>query len=66
MFVGHIGVGLAACFGMWAGNIDRLAFYMPPQVLVVTAVAVLAMVSLSGLLCIRRVLVLEPAMVFQD
>jgi len=61
-----IGVGLAACFGMWAGNIDRLAFYMPPQVLVVTAVAVLAMVSLSGLLCIRRVLVLEPAMVFQD
>jgi len=61
-----IGVGLAALFGMATRDVDNLAFFMPWHVLAVTAVAVVAMVVLSSLLSIRRVLVLEPVLVFQD
>ena len=42
-----------------------MSFYLPWQVLTLTGGAVLIMVFLSSLICIRRVLVLEPAAVFQ-
>ncbi|MCH5372761.1 MAG: ABC transporter permease, partial [Planctomycetes bacterium] len=60
-----IGVGMAAVFGRAVQNASKLAFFMPWQVLVGTGIAVLLIVLGSSLLSIRRVLVLEPAMVFK-
>ena len=60
-----LGVGLAALFGKLTTSADRLAFFMPWQVLLVTGVAVMLITVLSSLLSIRRVLVLEPAIVFR-
>jgi putative ABC transport system permease protein len=60
-----VGVGLAAVFGELAGHSDQLAFFMPWQLLVGTAGAVGVIVLLSSLVCIRKVLVLEPAVVFR-
>ena len=61
-----LGVGLATLFGIVAQRfMPLLAFFLPWQVLASTAVAVLLIVLLSSLLSIRRVLVLEPAAVFQ-
>ena len=65
-FVGYgFGVGAAGVFGEITRNSGKMAFFMPWQVLVGTGVAVLLIVVLASLLCIRRVLVLEPAVVFQ-
>lgn len=61
-----LGVGGAALFGAWAKNSPRLAFYMPWGVLVGTGVAILLMVLLASLLSVRRVLVLDPSVVFQS
>ena len=41
------------------------AFYMPWHVPALTALAVLVIIALSSLISIRRVLVLEPAIVFR-
>jgi putative ABC transport system permease protein len=60
-----IGVGLAALFGLSTRGLVRLAFYMPWQVLAITAAAVFAIVLLASLLSIRRVLVVDPAIVFR-
>jgi putative ABC transport system permease protein len=60
-----LGVGLAAVFGELVPRFTRLAFYMPWQVLVITAGAVAIIVTLSSLLSVRKVLVLEPAEVFR-
>jgi putative ABC transport system permease protein len=65
-----IGVGLAVLFGVVSGHFSRqrgleMAFFMPWQILALTAVAVLLIVGLSSLVSIRRVLVLEPAIVFR-
>ena len=60
-----LGVGLAAVFGEVVPRFSQLAFYMPWQVLVGTAAAVGVIVLLSSLLSIRKVLVLEPAVVFR-
>jgi putative ABC transport system permease protein len=61
-----LGVGLATIFGIVAQRfMPLLAFFLPWQVLVLTGVAVMIIVLVSSLMCIRRVLVLEPAMVFQ-
>ncbi len=60
-----LGVGLAAAFGLVATSGSRLAFHMPPHVLVGTAVAVAFICTLSSLLSIWKVLVLEPAAVFR-
>jgi putative ABC transport system permease protein len=60
-----LGVGLAALFGELAHRISNLAFYMPWQVLAGTAGAVGVIVMLSSLVSIRKVLVLEPAVVFR-
>jgi putative ABC transport system permease protein len=60
-----IGVGLAALFGWAITGHSRLAFFMPWQVPVLTAVAVSVIVLLTSLLSIRKVLVLDPAVVFR-
>jgi putative ABC transport system permease protein len=61
-----LGVGLAALFGAMTSGTTRLAFYMPWQILVGTAGAVLLIVILSSLVSVRKVLVLEPAVVFRS
>jgi putative ABC transport system permease protein len=65
-FIGYgLGVGGAAAFGVLTKSQAKLAFYMPWHVLVITGVAVILMAVLAALLSIRKVLVLEPAIVFQ-
>jgi putative ABC transport system permease protein len=61
-----IGMGLAAAFFEATKNSTALAgFYLPWQVMAITGAAVLLIVLLASLMSIRRVLVLEPAMVFR-
>jgi putative ABC transport system permease protein len=60
-----LGIGLACLFGELARNTE-LAFFMPWQVLLGTAAAVALIVVLSSLVSIRKVLVLEPAIVFRS
>jgi putative ABC transport system permease protein len=61
-----IGVGLAALFGqLVTGGRSRLSFFMPWEVLAMTAAAVSLIVLLASLLSIRRVLVVDPAIVFR-
>ncbi len=61
-----LGVGLATLYGIVAQKeMPLLAFFLPWEVLVLTGVAVLLIAVLSSLLSIRRVVVLEPAVVFQ-
>jgi putative ABC transport system permease protein len=61
-----IGVGLATAYGIFAQRaMPLLAFFLPWQVLAISAVAMAIIVLLSSLLSIRRALVLEPAVVFQ-
>lgn len=60
-----IGVGLAAQFGEAIAGHTRLMFYMPWEILVGTGLSVLAMMTIASLLSIRRVLVLEPGIVFR-
>ncbi|HET6878813.1 MAG TPA: ABC transporter permease, partial [Pirellulales bacterium] len=60
-----LGVGGASIFGQLVKNSATLAFYMPWQVLVGTGVAVVLIAILASLLSMHRVLVLEPAVVFQ-
>jgi putative ABC transport system permease protein len=62
-----IGVGLATAFGIVAERVmPLLAFYLPWQVLVLTGVGVVFIALVSSVLSIHRVLVLEPAAVFQS
>jgi len=61
-----LGVGLATAYGIFAQRaMPLLAFFLPWQVLALTAAAMIVIVMLASLLSIRRVLVLEPAVVFQ-
>jgi putative ABC transport system permease protein len=60
-----VGVGLAALFGYASRNLSRLSFFMPWQVLVITAVAVFVIVLLASLLSVRKALVVDPAIVFR-
>ena len=66
-FIGFgLGMGAAAWFGQFANSTgSRLAFFMPWEVFVGTALAVGAISVLSSLLSLRRVMVVEPAVVFQ-
>ena len=65
-FLGYsLGIGMAAIFGELTKNAPQLGFFMPWQVLVGTGVAVALISILSSLLSIRKVMVLEPAIVFQ-
>jgi putative ABC transport system permease protein len=61
-----LGIGLATIFGIVAEHyVSMMAFFLPWQVLVLTGVAVLLIALVASLISIRRVLVLEPAIVFQ-
>jgi len=61
-----VGVGLASAYGIFAQRaMPLLAFFLPWQVLALSAAAMTLIVLLASLLSIRRVLVLEPAIVFQ-
>jgi putative ABC transport system permease protein len=61
-----LGIGGATWFGRLANATgSRLAFYMPPEVFIATALAVVAIGVLSSLLSAQRVMVVEPAVVFQ-
>ena len=61
-----LGVGGAALFGrLMTSAGSRLAFLMTWQVLVGTGAAVAVIVTLSSLVSIYKVLVLEPAVVFR-
>jgi putative ABC transport system permease protein len=60
------GVGLTTLFLQVMGNVEHLrGFFLPWPVMLGTGVAVLLIVVLSSLISIRRVLVLEPAVVFR-
>jgi putative ABC transport system permease protein len=59
-----LGVGLATWFGMSSKG-GELAFYTPWQLLPITGVAVVVICLLASVLCVRRVVVLEPAIVFR-
>jgi putative ABC transport system permease protein len=61
-----LGMGLAAAFFVSTGHITHLAgLHIYWQVMAGVGAAVLVIVALSSLLSIRRVLVLEPAVVFR-
>jgi putative ABC transport system permease protein len=62
-----LGMGLTALFFEWADdNVPEMrGAFLPWQVMAGTAGAVLLIVVLAGLVSIRRVLVLEPAVVFR-
>jgi putative ABC transport system permease protein len=60
-----LGIGGAASFGVMAKHTAKLAFLMPWQVLAITAGAVLVIVLLTSVLSVRKVLVVEPAIVFK-
>jgi putative ABC transport system permease protein len=59
------GVGLAALFGFASRHFTRLSFFMPWQVLAITAAAVFLIVLVASLVSIRKVLVVDPAIVFR-
>jgi putative ABC transport system permease protein len=59
-----LGVGLAALFGVMTTG-GELAFYTPWQLLPITAAAIVLICILSSVLSVRRVIVLEPAVVFR-
>jgi putative ABC transport system permease protein len=64
-FIGYcLGVGLTVLFGVVTKNTE-VSFFLPWQVLVLTAVAVAVIVLLASLVSVRKVLVLEPAVVFK-
>jgi len=61
-----LGIGVAAWFGKMAtAPSSRLAFYMPWPIFIGTGLAVVVISLLSSLLSLRRVITLEPAVVFQ-
>jgi putative ABC transport system permease protein len=71
-FLGYgIGVGLSTLFGLkaatgWRGQPSELAYFMPWQLLPVTACAIVLICVLASLLSVQRVIRLEPAIVFRS
>jgi putative ABC transport system permease protein len=59
-----MGVGGAALFGSATGGTE-LAFLMPWQLLAVSGAAVLLICAISAVICVVKVLRLEPAIVFK-
>jgi putative ABC transport system permease protein len=59
-----LGVGFASMFGTLSQNTE-LSFLLPWQLLVITAIAVSAICIFSSLISIRKVIKLEPAIVFK-
>ncbi len=61
-----LGLGGATLYGVVMTRVKpMMAFYMPWQVLVGTGVAVVVIAAAASLLSIRRVVALEPAIVFR-
>jgi putative ABC transport system permease protein len=60
-----LGVGLATTYGLLTRVRPMMSYYMPWQVLLGTWVAVQLIACAASLLSIRRVVVLEPAVVFR-
>jgi putative ABC transport system permease protein len=60
-----LGLGFATLYGKMVYFKPTLAYYMPWQVVVITGVSVVVIAFMACLLCIRRVVVLEPAIVFR-
>ena len=61
-----VGAGLAGLFGLVAGGQDsKIALATPWQMVVISFVAVIAICLLSALISIRKVVKLEPAVVFR-
>jgi putative ABC transport system permease protein len=61
-----VGIGLTALFFESTKNITHLAgVYMLPVAFLAVALAVLAIIVFTAVLSVRKVLVLEPAMVFR-
>jgi len=60
------GAGLAGVFGLTAGGQDsKVALSTPWQLLVISFFVVIAICLLSALISIRKVVKLEPAVVFR-
>jgi len=59
-----LGVGAAAMFGLLSRT-SELAFRLPWQILALTAVSVTVICMLAALISIRKVVKLEPAIVFK-
>jgi putative ABC transport system permease protein len=59
-----LGTGLAALFGERTKG-GELAFYTPWQLLPITGGAVVLICILASLVSVRKVIVLEPAVVFR-
>jgi putative ABC transport system permease protein len=60
-----LGVGAATTFGYFTQK-SELAFLLPWQLLLFTAGAVVLICILSALVSIRKVIALEPAIVFKS
>ena len=60
-----LGVGAASWIGLMNEKASKLAFFMPWQILAITAAAIMLVVVLSSLFSLRRVLTVDPATVFQ-
>lgn len=60
-----LGVGAASAWGLLFSKHTQLAFRLPWQLLLISAVAVLAICLGSAALSIRKVMKLEPAVVFR-
>jgi putative ABC transport system permease protein len=70
MLVSMIGFGFGMGLATWFGTVatspgSKLAFYMPPEVFIGTALAVGVISILSSTFSMLRVMVVEPAVVFQ-
>jgi putative ABC transport system permease protein len=64
-FIGYgLGVGIASFIG-WAARHTELAFLLPWWQLVFTAIAVLVICVIAALISMRKVIALEPAIVFK-
>jgi putative ABC transport system permease protein len=60
-----VGVGAASLFGSLLGNTE-LAFKLPWQLLLISAAAIMLICLLSACISIRKVIRLEPAIVFKS
>ena len=61
-----LGVGAASFWGSFVSDHTQLAFRLPWQLLIITAIAVLFICLTSAALSIRKVMKLEPAVVFRS
>jgi putative ABC transport system permease protein len=61
-----LGVGAASVWGLLIGGRTQLAFRLPWHLLVLSAIAVLVICLSSAALSIRKVMKLEPAVVFRS